>query len=98
MQIERIEWITREMVQANRHKIFLFGDNLLRRGLGGQAREMRGERNAVGIPVKNRPSMTEGSFFSDVHYRSNVTVISVAFAEIWHLWSNLIDEYADQMS
>ena len=54
-KVERIRFITREYVRANPDKIFLFGDNLEQRGLGGQAAAMRGEPNAVGIPTKKRP-------------------------------------------
>lgn len=48
-------WITREMLQGEREKLFVFGDNLARVGLGGQAKEMRGEPNAVGLPTKRSP-------------------------------------------
>jgi hypothetical protein len=37
MNIERIKYITREFVQSNPDKVFLFGDNLERVGMGGQA-------------------------------------------------------------
>jgi hypothetical protein len=57
--------ITREMVRAEPDKIFVFGDNLERRGLGGQAKEMRGEPNAVGIVTKRRPSWDDDAFFAD---------------------------------
>lgn len=53
------------MVQAAPDTLFVFGDNLVRQGFGGQAREMRGEPNSVGIPTKRTPSMTETSFFVD---------------------------------
>jgi len=33
----------------------VFGDNLARVGMGGQAKAMRGEPNAVGIPTKASP-------------------------------------------
>ena len=44
--------ITREFVRNHPDFIFVFGDNLAKKGLGGQAREMRGEPNAVGIATK----------------------------------------------
>ena len=37
-----MDYIRREDVQANPNKIFVFGDNIMREGLGGQAKEMRG--------------------------------------------------------
>lgn len=65
MMIEYRKHITRKMLRAEPSTLFVFGDNLQRRGYGGQAREMRGEPNAVGIPTKAFPSMSENSFFSD---------------------------------
>lgn len=65
MKVERMKWITREIVRANPDKIFLFGDNLEHVGLGGQAGAMRGEPNAIGVPTKHSPSMSDDAFFSD---------------------------------
>jgi len=61
----RPQRITRAEVQANPDTLYVFGDNMQRRGLGGQAREMRGEPNAVGVPTKYRPSMGEDAFLRD---------------------------------
>lgn len=81
-KVERIKIITREYVRANRDKLFLFGDNLERRGLGGQAAAMRGEPNAVGIPTKKSPSYRDDAFFSDDEFEQNKASIDAAFAEI----------------
>lgn len=81
-KVERIKIITREYVRANRDKLFLFGDNLERRGLGGQAAAMRGEPNAVGIPTKKSPSYRDDAFFSDDEFEQNKASIDSAFAEI----------------
>ena len=62
-RIERMRNISRAYVRANRDKLFLFGDNLERRGFGGQAAAMRGEPNAVGIPTKKKPSYAGDAFF-----------------------------------
>ena len=51
-RIVKMRWISREFVRANRDRIFLFGDNLVGQGFGGQAAAMRGEPNCVGIPTK----------------------------------------------
>lgn len=59
------KWIYREDLVNNRDVLYLFGDNLERKGFGGQAKEMRGEPNAVGIATKKKPSLFEDSFFSD---------------------------------
>ncbi len=63
--IEYRNYITRSMLQAEPDKLFVFGDNIHRKGYGGQAKEMRGEPNAVGIPTKVYPRMDEGAFFTN---------------------------------
>lgn len=81
-KIEYMKYITRKIVQSNPNKIFLFGDNLLKRGYGGQAKEMRGEPNSIGIPTKKKPSLTPGSFFTDDEFDSNIKYIDNAFDKI----------------
>ncbi|MHC2250058.1 DUF7831 domain-containing protein [Bradyrhizobium elkanii] len=65
MPIVRQKWITREDLNANPTKIYVFGDNVERRGYGGQAKEMRGEPNAIGVATKWKPSMAASAFFDD---------------------------------
>ena len=65
MPVERQEWITREDLRANPDKVYVFGDNVERRGYGGQAKEMRGEPNAIGVVTKWAPSMDPKAFFDD---------------------------------
>lgn len=74
MPIRYVDWITRKMLRDNRGARFLFGDNAERSGFGGQAREMRGEQNAIGIATKRRPSMESGSFFDDTRLDDFETV------------------------
>lgn len=81
-KIERRQFITRAFVRANRNKLFLFGDNLERRGLGGQAAAMRGEPNAIGIPTKKSPSYKDDAFFSDDEFEQNKAAIDAAFAKV----------------
>lgn len=76
MAIMKKEWITREDLRRNSTTLFVFGDNLQEKGYGGQAKEMRGEPNAIGIPTKKKPSMTPDSFFSDDDYEKMVDIIS----------------------
>lgn len=57
--------ITRDKIRQNPDVLYLFGDNLIGKGLGGQAKEMRGEPNCIGIVTKKYPSMKEESFFTD---------------------------------
>jgi len=58
-------YIKRSDLQINKGFIFVFGDNDQRSGFGGQAKEMRGEPNAIGIRVKKRPSLDTGSFYTE---------------------------------
>lgn len=81
-KIERMRLISREYVRANRDKLFVFGDNLERRGFGGQARAMRGEPNAIGVPTKKSPSYEDAAFFTDEEFEQNKVAIDRAFAEI----------------
>lgn len=58
--------IYREDLQANPDILYIFGDNLEREGLGGQAGEMRGEPNAYGIATKRAISHgTPKDYFFD---------------------------------
>jgi hypothetical protein len=57
--------IHRDDLQANPDSMYLFGDNDNRTGLGGQAGEMRGEDNAIGVRTKWAPGMSKNDFFSD---------------------------------
>lgn len=65
MPIEKRSHITRKMLRDEPDTLFVFGDNMAECGLGGQAKEMRGEPNAVGIPTKWRPNMSRGAFFDN---------------------------------
>jgi hypothetical protein len=53
---------------ANPDILYVFGDNAQRRGLGGQAKEMRGEPNAHGVRTKWEPRLKPTSFFTDDAY------------------------------
>lgn len=81
-KIEIREHIRREDVRAEPDKIFLFGDNLKQSGFGGQAKEMRGEVNARGIPTKKEPANRETSFFTDKEFSANKRAIDEAFGKI----------------
>jgi len=63
-------WITQKRIyrsdlKNNPKVLYIFGDNLERVGLGGQAAEMRGEANAFGIATKRAPTYEKEDFFSD---------------------------------
>ncbi len=74
------KWIERVDLQSNTTTLYLFGDNLIRKGLGGQASAMRGEPNAIGIATKRAPGMRDTDFFSDDDYDETVAEIALDFA------------------
>lgn len=53
--------IYRSDLRANPDALYVFGDNEDRWGFGGQAAEMRGEHNAIGVATLKAP----GAFWSD---------------------------------
>lgn len=57
--------IFREDLRRNQQCLYVFGDNVLRKGMGGQAGHMRGEPNAIGVATKYRPSMDPEDFFGE---------------------------------
>ena len=76
--------INRTDVQSHPDVLFVFGDNMASRGYGGQARAMRGEPNAVGIPTKWTPDRTPGAYFTNVvlYDRHVLARIEQAFARL----------------
>lgn len=74
--------IVRADLKANRNVLYVFGDNMDERGLGGQAAEMRGEPNAVGIPTKHAPNMSDDAFFSDADFDRVIPVIDAKIRKL----------------
>jgi hypothetical protein len=75
MSVETARRISRGMLRSRPDTLFVFGDNLERRGMGGQAAEMRGEPNAVGIPTKRAPRRDEAAYFTDDDYTTAVAAM-----------------------
>lgn len=74
--------ITRAMVKAEPETLWVFGDNFQRRGFGGQAKEMRGEPNAVGIPTKRWPNRDPGAYLTDLDLPRFKAESAPAFARL----------------
>ena len=74
MKVEKIKWFSVELCRNNPNKLYIYGDNTIGVGKGGQA-AIRDEPNAHGIPTKVYPSMSSDSFFSDDDYESNIEII-----------------------
>lgn len=70
--------ITRTNLRNNPNTLYVFGDNLMGRGYGGQAAAMRGEPNAVGIPTKNSPA----EFATDNDFDIYAQVYSEVFPKL----------------
>lgn len=62
--IETMDMFTEEIVKANPNKLFVFGDNMLRYGKGGQA-VIRDLPNTLGIATKREPNTNTNAYFSD---------------------------------
>lgn len=73
-----IQTMTRSLIKASPQHIFVFGDNVARKGNGGQAYAARGEPNAIGVATKWRPSMEESAFFTDTERAMNVVIGDLA--------------------
>lgn len=69
-RIIHMQWIDRDYVRAHPNTYFVFGDNMARKGLGGQAKACRGESNAIGIPTKWFPDMGKDAFFCDRDFQN----------------------------
>jgi hypothetical protein len=65
MSILYMRFIARVDLKANPHVLFIWGDNLERTGMGGQAAEMRGEPNGVSIMTKKAPRRDDAAYFTD---------------------------------
>ena len=76
-------YITRKVVQDNPDTLYVFGDNMIGHGFGGQAKEMRGEPNVVGIPTKNYPGIQKQDYFSDGDFPAATIKIALAFVRLF---------------
>jgi hypothetical protein len=82
MPINLAKRYARQDLRRNPSWLFVFGDNLARSGLGGQAKECRGESNAVGIPTKRLPTMADQAFLSDADLAQVKPLIDEAFLRL----------------
>ena len=61
---------------------FVFGDNLIGRGMAGQA-NIRNCPNSFGVPTKRLPSMRGDAFFSDK--QSEYDIVLAKLVELWNI-------------
>lgn len=66
--------VDREDLIRNRELgvLYVFGDNVQRVGFGGQARAMRGEKNAVGVATKYSPKRCFGETPAEVEAQNRI--------------------------
>lgn len=55
MPLRYIDWLDRAAIRSEPEAFFVFGDNIRRVGLGGQAAAARGEPNALGVATLYAP-------------------------------------------
>ena len=79
------KWIERSDLRDNPEVYFLFGDNTVRKGMGGQAGAMRGEPNAIGIATKRTPARGSDAFFSDLELERNCRIIAKDFRKAFQM-------------
>ena len=68
------EWYNNRLIDANPNQLFIFGDNMMRVGNGGQAC-IRNHPNTYGVATKAAPSMDVSAFFSDEKQKHMDTIV-----------------------
>lgn len=68
-------------VNKNPHALFVYGDNDVHIGKGGQA-IIRDCVNAIGLPTKKYPNNQPTSFYTDLEYYDNIKKIDNAINQI----------------
>lgn len=61
------KYVTEEFLRNNPNVIFVFGDNLIRKGKGGAAK-LRDEPNTYGFITKKAPNNNDESFYRPPEY------------------------------
>lgn len=73
-------WTVKD-VKENPTHLFVFGDNDIGIGKGGQA-IIRFEENAMGIPTKKKPSHSQDAYYTDDELKENKQKINNAIRKI----------------
>jgi len=76
------KFISRHDARMNPSVYYLFGDNFKRQGFGGQAKELRGEPNAIGVRTKLYPTMYPNAFFTDDTFDMNCALIDEDLSQL----------------
>ena len=78
------QWYSVDNCLLNKNKLYVFGDNLKRVGMAGQA-SIRNIYNAVGLATKKAPSNEESAFFTDNELQLNMDYIRKDINNIFDL-------------
>ena len=82
------KWNPEDVYQAGDDFVWVFGDNMKRMGLGGQAC-IRHCGHTIGLRTKNSPSTSSVSdFFSDAFMAKNKKVINEDIGKIFSAWKS----------
>jgi len=81
IEVELCDKMTKSLLQKNPRKLYLFGDNEICQGIGGQA-QVRGEPNAMGIPTKKLPSFTPDAFWTDDSFKTTTKLVCRAISKV----------------
>lgn len=73
IEIFKGNWTIKDVIKHS-NKIFIYGDNNLMYGKGGQA-VIRDLSNTLGIRTKKAPNNLKESFYTDLDYEDNITKI-----------------------
>ena len=74
--------LTRTFIREHKEILFVFGDNLMRRGEAGQAAACRYQKNAAGIPTKRMPCVSDQAWMDDRLSQVYINYIEDAIQEI----------------
>ena len=79
--IKAKRWWTIQDCQSQPNYLFVYGDNNVKKGCGGQA-IIRNQPNSIGIPTKKYPTNHVTSFYSDNEFDENIKHINDALLNI----------------
>lgn len=84
--------LTPSTLRKEPNTLFVFGDNDLREGKGGQAVN-RDEPNAIGIRTKHKPTTNADAYYTDDNYTDNIRKMQVDLNNIKRLSANYESVY-----
>jgi hypothetical protein len=65
------KWFSDHQINKYPNAFFIFGDNLMAKGIGGQAKVCRDKKNTIGIPTKLTPGTDKAAYITSEIYQNN---------------------------